>query len=197
MRTANSVLLAGIAATTLLVGSPAAHAEAGEYSIDASHSAVLFKIRHLETSWFYGRFNHFSGKISFDEQKPEEMTIGVTVKAASIDTGNTKRDLHLKSPDFFNAKQFPKITFKSQKVKRASEGNKTYEVSGELTLHGVTKNITVQLTHVGSGKGMSGGKLVGFHTNFTIKRSDFGMGYMQKGLGDDVEITVSLEAVQK
>jgi polyisoprenoid-binding protein YceI len=161
------------------------------YAVDSVHSTVIFRVKHLGVSYAYGRFDEISGSVTLDAEKPESSKVKLEVKTASIDTGNGKRDGHLKSPDFFDAKQFATATFTSKTVKAA--GDKKYSVSGELNLHGVTKPVTVEMEIVGKGKGMEGEDLAGFYGTFTIKRSDFGMKFMTDKLGDDIVVTVSLE----
>lgn len=165
---------------------------AATYKIDPVHTAVIFRAKHLGTSWAYGRFNDVSGKITYDAAKPEATTIAVTIKADSVDTANAKRDQHLKSPDFFNAAEFPTMEFKSTGLKKTGEN--TYDLTGELTMLGVTKPISAKLEYVGSGKDMGGKEIIGAEATFTIKRSDFGMNYLLQGLSDDVSLTVSIEA---
>lgn len=168
---------------------------ADDYEVDSSHSTVLFKIKHLNVSWFFGRFSDIAGTVLYDEKKPETMRVDIKVKTDSIRTDNEKRDQHLKSPDFFAAKQYPELTFKSTSIKFL--GNETFDVVGDLTCHGVTKPVTIKLEHTGQGKGMRGEYRSGFFARFPIKRSDFGMTYMMEGLGDEIEIIVSLECVRK
>jgi polyisoprenoid-binding protein YceI len=168
---------------------------ADHYDVDTVHSTVLFRIKHMTVAWFYGRFADIAGTVLYDEQKPETMSVDIKVKTDSIRTDNEKRDQHLKSPDFFAAKQYPELTFKSTAIKFL--GNEVFEVAGDLTCHGVTKPITIKLEHTGQGKGMRGEYRSGFFARFPIKRSDFGMTYMMEGLGDDIEITVSLECIRK
>ncbi len=161
------------------------------YKIDSVHSSAVFRIKHNNASHFYGRFNDISGTIVYDEANPAGSSVEVTIKADSVMTGNGKRDEHLKSPDFFNAGEFPVLTFKSKGVKKGS-GKAEFEVAGDLTIHGVTKPLTVKVAHTGTGKSRDG-EVAGFETVFTIKRTDFGMTYMVGPLGDDVQITISLE----
>lgn len=168
---------------------PAAAAKA--YTVDAVHSAVLFRVKHLNTSWSYGRFNAIAGTFLLDGATPANSSIDVTIQAESIDTASEGRDKHLRSPDFFSSKEFPTITFKSTSVKKVKEN--TFEVVGDLTLRGVKKSITTTIEQTGAGPGMRGGEIAGLHTTFTVKRSEFGMNYMPQGLGEDVEVTVSLE----
>lgn len=169
-------------------------AAADNYQVDAVHSQVFFRIKHLGIGYTYGRFNDISGTVVEDE-KPENMSLTFEVKAESIDTNNAKRDQHLKGTDFFNVKEFPTIKFVSKTVK--SVDAKTLEVSGELTLHGVTKPLTVKLQRVGAGKDPFGGTRVGYEANFTIKRGDFGMKFMPEGIADEVWLLVGFEALKK
>ena len=125
-----------------------------------------------------------------DETNPAESRFEFQVKADSIDTGIPKRDLHLKSPDFFNAVQFPTIAFKSQSVTKSGDA---YDVTGDLTLHGVTKPVKVKVVPTGKSKDMKGTPIAGIEATFTIKRSDFGMSKMSRAVGDDVWITVGIE----
>ncbi|GIW22688.1 MAG: hypothetical protein KatS3mg068_1695 [Candidatus Sericytochromatia bacterium] len=167
------------------------------YDIDMYHSSVLFKISHLGASNYYGRFNDVSGTVVFDEKNPSKSSVDITVKVDSVDTNSKKRDDHLKSPDFFNSKQFPVITFKSKKVEKVND--KTFKVTGNLTIHGVTKEVSFNFNKTGEGKNPKGQKVVGGETTFTIKRSDFGMNYMQGPgmLGDEVTLILSFEGVLK
>src|SRR5205823_6027689 len=115
---------------------------ADDYTVDDAHTSVVFKIEHLGLSWIHGRFNDISGTFTIDKDEPGKSSFALTVKAESIDTGNAKRDQHLRSPDFFNVKQFPLLSFKSTAVK-AVKGD--YEVTGDFTLHGQTQSITLTL----------------------------------------------------
>lgn len=167
---------------------------ADTFKIDPVHSSVIFSIKHLGVTDFYGRFNDVSGTVVFDKADPSKSSVEVTVPVESVDTNNEKRDQHLKSPDFFNAKQFPMIIFKSKTVETSGD---TYKVTGELTLHGVTKPVTLDIKKVSEAKGMEGEIRGGGQTRFTIKRSDFGMNFMQGALGDDVTVFLSLEGIKE
>lgn len=175
---------AGLLATTAAPSAPSAIAADGAYKVDAVHSSVFFRIRHA-TSFFYGRFNQVSG--SFDlNADPAKSSLDITVKTDSIDSNNAKRDQHLKSQDFFSATEFPAITFKGKEFKKSADNK--WEVKGDLTLHGVTKPVTVAVEDTSAGAGG------GLEAKFTIKRSDYGMGFMSdKGLGDEVTVMVGLE----
>jgi polyisoprenoid-binding protein YceI len=178
------VLIALCAALVLAVSTsvfaPARAASEG-YTIDAVHSTVLFRVKHLDVSYAYGRFNDFSGTITMDGGNATGVEF--VVKATSVDT------------DFFNVAQYPTITFKSTSVKKVDDTH--FEVVGDLTFHGATKPITVQMEKTGTGKGRDGSALVGFEGTFTIQRSQFGMTYGTPGLGEDVRITISVEAAKK
>ena len=167
-------------------------AVADEYKVDPIHSSLLFKVKHAETANFYGAFEKASGTVVTEGDAIK--SVSVTIDASSVATRNSKRDEHLRGPDFFDVKQFPEITFTSKEVKAASDG---YDVTGELTLHGSTKPLTLRLVKTGSGKHM-GKDILGVETTFTIKRSDFGMsGYVGKGVGDEVTLIISLECVKQ
>jgi polyisoprenoid-binding protein YceI len=164
---------------------------ADTYKVDTVHSTVLFKIKHMNASYSYGRFNAIQGAFALDEKDPAKSSFDVTLKVDSVDTANAGRDNHLKGPDFFNAKQFPTISFKSKSI--ASAGKGVYDVTGDLTLHGVTKSVKVAVEPTGMGKDPRGRSIAGVEGAFRIKRSEFGMSGMLAGVGDDVLITISLE----
>lgn len=165
---------------------------AESYVIDPVHTTVIFKIQHMGAGRFIGRFNATSGKLAWDEKDPSKSSIEVSVKSDSVDTANADRDNHIKGPDFFNAKQYPTISFKSSKVEKAGEH---YTVTGDLTLHGETRPVTAKFEITGHGKHLKSGKpLIGFEATFKIKRSEFGMKQMVGPLGDEVDIIVGVEA---
>jgi polyisoprenoid-binding protein YceI len=203
IRRTASLLTLGLAVSLILGLAPmpqtkpvpaAPAAKSGVLVIDPVHSSTVFKIKHVNVTNFYGRFNQIGGKLTFDEANPASIAVEVEVKTASVDTNNAARDTHVKSPDFFDVEKFPTATFKSTQAKKT--GDHTYEVSGDLTFHGVTKPITIQVQHTGTADHPQMGHVVGFETTFTIKRSDFGvnMGVKEGALGDEVTLTFSLEA---
>jgi polyisoprenoid-binding protein YceI len=173
---------------------------ADEYEVDNAHTSVIFGVSHMGYSFSYGRFNKVSGAYTLDAAKPEASTFAIAIDANSIDTNNADRDKHLKSPDFFSAGEFPVISFKSNKVaaKPAEGGALVYEVTGELTMHGVTKPLTLQLQKLGEGPGPTGQDYrSGFNCQTKLKRSEFGMTKMVGPVGDEVAITISFEGVRK
>lgn len=174
----------------------ASGAFAADYNIDNAHSSTVFRVNHLGSSFVYGMIPDVSGNFSFDPDHPDAARIDVTANVASVNTFNGARDKHISGPDFFDAKQFPTITFKSTSWK--SKGNDRYDVTGDLTLLGVTKSVTATALHVGFGKNRAGKTLTGFEAELTIDRTDFGMNYgvaAEGGLGKDVRIIVSVEGV--
>jgi polyisoprenoid-binding protein YceI len=183
-----------LAALLLLAGLAPSAPAADDYALDEMHSAVTFKVSHLGLSWTYGRFNDVSGSFTIDPDNADKCSFSLNVKVASLDTNNKKRDDHLRSPDFFNVKTYPTITFKSTSVKAAKDG---YEVTGELTLHGETKSVTFPLKGGRKAEFPKGVRRTGFSTELVIKRSDFGMDKMKPAIGDEVYIAISFEGTKK
>ena len=177
------------------------------YFIDKHHSNMGFLIRHLFTK-VPGRFTDFAGQISFDEANPEQSTVEVTIKTASVNTDNDERDKDLRSPNFFDVEKFPQITFRSKSVK--GTGQNTADVTGDLTMHGVTKEVVLKVEFTGKGKGagpqgtiVSGRDattmVTGWDATATVQRSNFGMAWNQmiegtRVVADDVKIEVHIEA---
>lgn len=173
-----------------------AAAQPAVYKVDPSHSGVSFTIRHFVTN-VPGRFKDFEGLIKYDKQNPAASSVNFTVQAASIDTGNNDRDEHLRGSDFFDVQKFPTLTFASNSVK--AKDADTLEVTGDFTMHGVTKKITIPVDVLGSMKTPRGEK-AGFETSFTLDRKDYGVVWnrlVDAGgsiLGDEVKINISIEA---
>ena len=189
-----SIVLSAFAIGFLAAGHTLA---ADTYKIDPVHSTAIFRISHLGSSFVYGRFDDVEGTFTVDEQKPDDVMFDVSIKAASVDTNSAARDKHLKSADFFSVNEFPALTFKSTSVK--AEGDKKYDVTGDLTIHGVTKSVTATVDFVGTADGtqMKMGFRAGYKAHMTIKRSDFGMDKLVGPVGDEVRLTVSLEGVKQ
>lgn len=181
----------GLVLVAFLAAAPAVHA-ADKYKIDPEHATVIFRIDHLGLGDAYGRFNDPTGVVVLDSSDPSKSSFNFEVQTANVDTHNEKRDAHLRSPDFFDAKQFPVITFKSTNVK--ADGDK-FQVTGDLTMHGVTKQITVPITKTGEGKDPWGGYRTGWKATADLKRSDFGIKGVA-GVGDAVHLIISFEAVK-
>ena len=172
------------------------------FDVDAVHSTTIFRVHHMGAGMFYGRFNDVGGTIEYDPTTKKGLALDLVVDINSVDSGNERLDGHLKSPDFFNAVEFPKMTFKSTSAKlepdaKHADGD-VYKVEGDLTIHGVTKKISVEVVHVGH-QNTRRGERVGFECIFTIKRSEFDMPYGVEGdtLGNSTQIIVSLEAAAR
>jgi polyisoprenoid-binding protein YceI len=147
----------------------------------------------MEVSYSYGRFNEPTGTIMYDASDPTKSSIELEIKVENLDTHNDKRDQHLKSPAFFDAKQFPTITFKSTAVKAGEDGK--LEVAGDLSLHGVTKPIAVTLEKTGEGEVMRSHR-IGFESTVQLKKSDYDIKGIP-GVGDEVTLRFSFEAAKQ
>lgn len=186
-----------VVAAFILTSAAPAFAKGGVevFDIDAVHSTAGFKVRHLGVSNVKGIFDDISGVINLDRANVSKSSVKVVIKTDSVDSNNEKRDEHLKSEDFFDAKNFPEMTFVSTGVKKT--GKDTLEVTGDFTLHGVTKRIKVKVEKVGEATDPKAGTRIGYDAEFNIKRSDYGMGKMIPAVGDKVSISLSIEAILK
>lgn len=173
-------------------------AAADTFKLDRAHSSVTFKVRHLMAN-AGGEFDDFDATIELDPKAPEKSAVRFAVKAASIDTDNASRDEHLRSADFFDVAQHPEITFASTGIKPI--GGNRYEVSGKLTIRGVTRDVTIPVSYLGTAA-MGGKTKAGFEAAFTVDRKDYGIvwnraldngGYV---LSDEVRVEVDIEADQ-
>lgn len=199
LKLSGAALLAGGAAlaalsSTTAPASAARAAAAGEYTVDLVHSSILFQCLHLGVSHQWGRFNKFEGTFTLAED-PAESNVKISVEARSVDTNSEGRDEHLRGPDFFDVKQFPKMTFESKSVEKT--GDDAYTVTGDLTLHGVTESIDIEVKKVGEGTSEKFGSRAGFNGTFTIDRNDFGIESYGETLGSDVIMTFAIEGIQK
>lgn len=176
----------------LVSGSSAQAAE--EYSFDKTHTQILFFVSHLGFSMSQGEFLDYDGGFIIDRDAPENSSVEVSIKTASIDMDDDKWDAHMKNDDFFDVEQFPEMTFKSDGVEMTGEN--TANVTGDLTLLGVSKPVTLSVVHNKSGfHPYSGKNVAGFSATGMIKRSDFGMDYGLPSVADDVEIRIEVEGV--
>jgi len=172
----------------------AASAAVETYDIDPAHSSVGFSIRHI-FSQVPGSFTQFTGSVTVDRDNLEKSSVEAVIQVGSVTTAVEKRDNHLKSPDFFDAAKFGTITFKSKAWKKT--GDDTYDVTGDLTIKDVTKEVVLKVTSLGFGPGMTGKPVSGWSATTTINRNDFGVtgpAMLGKAVGDEVTITISVEA---
>jgi polyisoprenoid-binding protein YceI len=172
----------------------------GTWTIDPSRSAIAFTVRHMVISKTRGRFTRWSGQLRFDPENPTASSVEATIEPASVDTADADRDAHLRS-DFFDVERFPTASFRSTKVEDRS-GNR-YRVSGDLTLHGVTRPVVLEVVYGGSGKGPGGGERAGFTASASIDRKQFGL-ELSKALetggllvGEKVDLTVEIETIKQ
>lgn len=172
----------------------------GDYNLDPAHSLIGFSVEHLEINWVQGRFNDFAGTVNYNADDITKSSVQFTAKIDSIDTEIAARDTHLKSPDFFDAAKFPELKFVSTKVERKGKDN--YVLHGDLTIKGVTKNISFPFQMTGAVKDPWGGTRFGISAKTTIDRKDFAINYgnaMPFGgfdVGNDVVISLNLEVVK-
>jgi len=171
----------------------------GAYSVDNVHSMVIFKIGHMKAGNIYGRFNGIGGYVKLNDKELNKSAILLKFDVASVDTNVQKRDDHLRSPDFFDAKKFPIATFTSKSI---TADGKNYKVVGEFDLHGVKKELTATVVKLGQiDKDPMGVPRAGGETKFRIKRSDYGVngidGKMPGLLTDEVEVIVAIEGIKK
>lgn len=176
------------------------HAYAADYQIDPSHSSVVFKVKHLAISSVPGRFGDVSGKFSFDPANVGASTAEARISAGSINTMDTKRDDHLRAGDFLDVTKFPAITFKSTKIEKVSDTE--FKAIGDLTLHGVTKTVTLDVEYGGAAKDPWGKERAAFEAKTKINRKDFGLTWnkaLETGglvVGDEVQIALEVEGVK-
>lgn len=173
---------------------PLAAAAAETHTIDVVHSSVGFSIRHF-VSKVPGKFSKFSGSLTLDRANLAHSSVEATIDVASINTDNQKRDDHLRTADFFDVAKYPTMTFKSRQWKKTGEN--TFDVAGDLTLKGVTKEVVLKVTLLGFGPGMGGAQLSGWEATTTISKKQFnlpGPPMLGAALGDEVAITINIEA---
>lgn len=189
-----SSVFAFAAATSLFAGT--ALAETSEWAVDASHTHVGFSAPHMVVSEIEGKFKTFSGKVMLDEKDLTKSSVDFSIDVASIDTDSPDRDKHLKSPDFFDADKNPKITFKSESIKKAGKG---YKVTGSLTMRGVTKKVTLDVSISEAVANPWGKQVRAVKVAGKVNRQDFGVSWnksLDKGgvlVGDEVTLDLKLE----
>ena len=169
------------------------------WKIDPAHSHVEFSVKHLMIATVRGRFAGVEGSVRLDEADPSAARVDVKIDVSSIDTREAQRDAHLRSADFFDVAAYPTLTFVSSRVAPKRDGE--FNVTGTLTIHGVAREVTLPVTYLGRTKDPWGNERVGFESEVTINRKDFGLGWnavLEAGglvVGDDVKITLSVQAI--
>jgi polyisoprenoid-binding protein YceI len=190
--------LAGMLASAVMVGE-VAWGEMARYDVDLDHSIIEFQVKHMVISKTTGRFMDYSGYVEMDPEAGQFKIIEATIKAASLNTNHEKRDIHLRSPDFFDVEKYPAITFKLKNVKKMGD---EYTATGDLAIRGITKEITLVGTFNGVTKDPWGNTRAGFTGKGTLNRKDFGMNWnkaLDSGgliVGDDVDIRLEVEVIK-
>ncbi len=185
-----------MAAVGLLAVGSLAHA-AEEYVIDTkgAHASINFKVAHLGYSWLQGRFNQFGGNFTYDADKPENSAVNVTIETGSVDSNHAERDKHLRSSDFLNVDKHPKAMFTSKTY--TPTGDNTATLTGDFTLNGVTKELTLDVEHIGAGTDPWGGFRRGFMATAEFKMKDFGINYNLGPASETVYLTLHIEGIRK
>jgi polyisoprenoid-binding protein YceI len=195
LKQSRTILVGGVIA--LLLGSAEMAPAAQSYAIDPSHSAVEFSIRHIVSN-VPGRFTKFGGSIEYDPTDVTKSSVDVTIDAATISTDNSRRDEHLRSSDFFEVEKYPSIAFKSTKIEKS--GERTFNITGNLTIHGVTKPAILKAELLGIASDPKFGDRAGFEASTSIDRKDFGVNWnktLDNGgvvVGEEVKIRLGIEA---
>tara|TARA_R100001440_G_scaffold49197_2_gene69119 strand:- start:41601 stop:42191 length:591 start_codon:yes stop_codon:yes gene_type:complete len=190
--------LSSAVSLAMVGGVQAADEASGTYAFDkkGNHQFVMFKISHLGYSWLYGRFNEFDGQFKYDAENPANSSVEVSIDTESVDTNHAERDKHIRSDDFLATGEFPEATFKSKRIVMDDDGDEA-DIIGDLTLHGVTKEITLEAEMIGHGKDPWGGYRMGFEAETELRLADFGI---DKDLGPSsktLEMIISIEGIRQ
>jgi polyisoprenoid-binding protein YceI len=188
------LLLSTAVSAAMILSATAANA--ADYVVDTkgAHAFVNFKIKHLGYSWLHGRFNTFDGKFNYDAKNPNASQIMVNIDTTSLDSNHAERDKHLRGKDFLNVDKYPTATFKSTSIKFESDSG---EVTGDFTLHGVTKTITFEIEKIGEGNDPWGGYRVGFEGETSLKLADYGIDYNLGPASTYVDIGLFIEGIRQ
>jgi polyisoprenoid-binding protein YceI len=187
-------LTALLLATSLGLAAPA-HAERYVIDTEGSHAFVQFRIKHLGYSWLLGQFNTFEGGFSYDEDDPSASKVEVTIATASLDSNHAKRDKHLRGEDFLDVERYPTARFVSTAFEELGDGKA--RLQGKLTLHGVTRPITIDVEHIGAGPDPWGGYRRGFAGTTTLALKDFGIDYDLGPAAREVQMFLSVEGIRQ
>lgn len=190
-------VLAAAISMSVMAGVQASE-HSGTYAFDqkGAHQFITFKISHLGYSWLYGRFNEFDGQFVYDAENPENSSVSVTIDTSSIDSNHAERDKHIRSDDFLAVDEFPEATFESTRVEVGEDGEA--DIVGDLTLHGVTKEVTLDVEMLGHGADPWGGYRMGFEAGTEFNLDDFGIDYQKLGEASrSVELIISVEGIRQ
>lgn len=190
--------LAGAVSLALVAGPAVAEEPSGTYAFDnqGAHQFIMFRISHLGYSWLYGRFNSFDGQFVYDADNPANSRVEVTIDTSSIDSNHAERDKHLRSEDFLNVDEFPEATFRSKRVVLDDDGEA--DIVGDLTLHGVTREVTLEAEMIGHGPDPWGGYRMGFEAETELTLKDFDIPSEHLGpAAATVDIIISVEGIRQ
>ncbi|WP_020680260.1 YceI family protein [Marinobacterium rhizophilum] len=190
----NTHLIKSLALGALLAASPV---YAAEYVIDTegAHASILFRVNHLGFSWVTGRLEKFSGSFNYDAADPNSSSVTITIDAASVNTNQAERDKHLRSSEFLDVSTYPEITFVSTSYKTNGDGSGV--LKGDLSLHGVTKPVTIDVTRVGEGDDPWGGYRAGFEGTAELKLKEFGIDYNLGPMAETIYMDFNIEGVRQ
>lgn len=190
-------LLATAVAFSLTAGAQADDGS-GTYAfdVDGKHQFIMFKISHLGYSWLYGRFNEFEGEFTYDAQNPANGSVTVSVDTASVDSNHAERDKHLRGGDFLSVDEFPQATFTSKRIIMDDDGDEA-DIVGDLTLRGVTREITLEAEMINHGEDPWGGYRMGFEAETELRLKDFGIPMDLGPQSETVEMIISVEGVRQ
>ena len=191
----NKLLLNTAVSAALVLSASAVNAAVYVIDTKGAHAFVNFKIKHLGYSWLHGRFNTFDGEFNYDAEKPNASQIMVNIDTTSLDSNHAERDKHLRGKDFLNVDKYPTATFKSTKI--TFNNDDSGKVTGDFTLHGVTKSITFEIDKIGEGQDPWGGYRVGFEGETSLKLSDYGINYNLGPASTHVDIGLFIEGIRK
>ncbi|GHD53470.1 Polyisoprenoid-binding protein YceI [Marinobacter persicus] len=191
------VLLAS-AVSLALAGTAQADNHSGTYAFDNkdTHQFITFRISHLGYSWLYGRFNDFDGEFVYDAENPENSSVTVTIDPASVDSNHAERDKHLRSEDFLHVGEYPQATFKSKRIELDDDGDEA-DIIGDLTLRGVTREVTLEAEMLGHGEDPWGGYRMGFEAETELRLKDFGIPMDLGPASEVVELEISVEGIKQ
>ena len=191
------ILASAVSLALTGVASAAEDNGSGTYQFDTKgdHQFIMFKISHLGYSWLYGRFNEFDGQFTYDAENPEKSSVSVTIDTASVDSNHAERDKHLRSEDFLYVDEYPQASFKSKRIEMQGDGEA--DIIGDLTLRGVTREVTLDAEMIGHGADPWGGYRMGFEAETELRLKDFGIPMDLGPTSETVEMIISVEGVRQ
>ncbi|MCK7546862.1 YceI family protein [Marinobacter koreensis] len=191
------ILASAVSLALTGVASAAEDNGSGTYQFDTKgdHQFIMFKISHLGYSWLYGRFNEFDGQFTYDAENPEKSSVSVTIDTASVDSNHAERDKHLRSEDFLYVDEYPQASFKSKRIEMQGDGEA--DIVGDLTLRGVTREITLDAEMIGHGSDPWGGYRMGFEAETELRLKDFGIPMDLGPASETVDMIISVEGIRQ